>query len=177
MASQSDQFTDIPRKALDVAMRLAQLSIENSQRIMALQVDTARTIFEQSIENTRAMTSVQDPKAALDLRTDYARATTDKLMEAARQLAQIASDTQNQFAKMMGDQFSGGSKDMMDMVQKIFSFNPSAGQAVQSAMSSLQQAMDTSRGAFEQLTKVSTETMSNLGATVAGAAAGTKKGK
>ena len=36
-------------------MRLAQLSMDNSQRIMQLQVDTARALFEESVNNARAV--------------------------------------------------------------------------------------------------------------------------
>jgi hypothetical protein len=56
---------------------------------------------------------------------------------------------------------------MADTVQKIFSFNPTAGQAVQTAMSSLQQAMDMARGAFDQISRVSAETFDNLSQTTA----------
>jgi len=171
------QLSEIQKRNIDAVMRLAQLSIENSQRIMALQVDTAKSLFEQSVENARALTEAKDPKSALDLRTDYARAATEKMVDCARQIAQIASETQAEFAQMVSQQFSGGTKDVMEAVKQVFSFNPAAAQAAQTAMGSLQQAMDMARGAYDQLSKVSTETMTNLGATVAKAASGATKQK
>ena len=40
-------------------MRLAQLSIENSQRIMELQVGTAKSPFEEGVANAKALSGVK----------------------------------------------------------------------------------------------------------------------
>ncbi len=48
---QEQQFNEIQKKNLEAAMRLAQLSIENSQRIMELQVGTAKSLFDEALRN------------------------------------------------------------------------------------------------------------------------------
>jgi phasin family protein len=177
VTKQQEQFSEIHQKNLDAAMRLAQLSIENSQRIMELQVETAKSLFEDGVQNAKALTQVKDPKAVMDLRTEYARATTETMLAAARRIAEIATETQSEFSKLVGGQMMGGSKDFADAVQKMFSFNPSAGSAVQSAMGSLQQAMDMARGAFDQITHASTGAFDSLGKAASGAAKQAAKGK
>lgn len=154
-------------------MRLAQLSIESSQRIMGLQVETAKAMFEDGMKNAKAIATAQDPKSALELRTDYARSTTEKMIAAARSITEIATQTQAEFGKVVGAQLKVGSQEMAEAVQKMFSFNPSAGQAVQTAMGSLQQAMDMARGAFDQITRVSTDAFENI--SKAAGSLGTKK--
>ena len=46
MAGKIEQFSELQRKNMEAAMRLAQLSIENSQRIMALQTELAKEMFQ-----------------------------------------------------------------------------------------------------------------------------------
>lgn len=172
-----EQFSELQQRNLDAAMRLAQLSIENSQRIMELQVETAKALFQEGVQSAKALTEVKDPKAALELRTEYARTTTETMLAAARRIAEIATETQSEFGKLMSGQMMGGGKEMAEAMQKMFSFNPSAGQAAQTAMGSLQQAMDMARSAFEQITRVSTDTFESLGSAATGGAKRGGKGK
>lgn len=163
MVTKNEQLGEMQRKGLDAAMQLAQLSIENSQRIMALQVETAKALFEESVKNAKALASVKDPREAMELRAEYARATTERMMATARQIAELTTEAHGQFGKMFGAHLTGGGKEMMEAWQKMFSFNPAAGQAAQTAMGSLQQAIDMARGAFEQMTKASTDALDTFG--------------
>ncbi len=165
MVTKNDQFGDTQRKGLDAAMQIAQLSIENSQRVMALQVETAKSLFEESVKNAKALAAVKDPREAMELRAEYARATTERMMDTARQIAQMTTEAHSQFGKMWGAQLTGGSTEMMESWQKMFSFNPASGQIAQTAMGSLQQAIDMARGAFDQITAASTDAFGVLGKT------------
>ena len=154
MASKQEQFNELQRKNLETAMRLAQLSIENSQRIMEIQVAMAKSLFEEGVESAKALSSANDPKGIMDLRTHYAQSTTEKMLSCAREIAEITARTQNEFGKLVGEQLSTGSQDMFEAMQKMFKGMPIADQ---NALSALQNAVDTTRAAFEQITRASTE--------------------
>lgn len=151
---QEQQFNEIQKKNLEAAMRLAQLSIENSQRIMELQVGTAKSLFEEGVANAKALSSVKDPAEALNLRTSYAQATTEKMLSCAREIAEITSKTQAEVGKMVSEQLTGGGQDMFESLQKMFKGMPIGDN---NALGSIQSAMDTARAAYEQMTKASTE--------------------
>lgn len=154
MATKQDQMNELQKKNLEAAMRLAQMSIENSQRIMELQVSTAKTLFEDGVKNAKAMTAVKDPKELMDLRTQFAQATTEKMLSCAREIAEITARTQNEVGKLVGEQLSTGSNDMFEAMQKLFKGMPITDQ---NAMTAIQTAMDTTRSAFEQMTRASAE--------------------
>ena len=154
MATKQDQFNELQKKNLEAAMRLAQLSIENSQRIMEIQVSTAKSLFEEGVQNAKALSSAKDPKDMMDLRAHYAQATTEKMLACAREIAEITTSTQAAFGKLVGEQLTSGSHDMFDAMQKMFKGMPIADQ---SALGAMQTAMDTTRAAFEQMTRASTE--------------------
>tara|TARA_R110001583_G_scaffold90144_3_gene231844 strand:+ start:71818 stop:72327 length:510 start_codon:yes stop_codon:yes gene_type:complete len=151
---QQDQYNELQKKNLEAAMRLAQLSIENSQRVMEIQVATAKSLFEEGVQNAKALAAIKDPKQAVELRTQYAQTTTEKMLACARDMAEITSRTQAEVGKLVGEQLSTGSQDVFEAMQKMFQGIPISDQ---NAMSAMQTAMDTTRAAFEQMTRASTQ--------------------
>ena len=154
MANKQEQFNELQKKNLEAAMRLAQLSIENSQRIMEIQVTAAKSLFEEGVHNAKAMSTVKDPKDMMNLRANYAQTTTEKMLACAREIAEITATTQAEFGKLVGEQLTSGSQDMFEAMQKMFKGMPISDQ---NAVGAMQTAMDTTRSAFEQMTRASTE--------------------
>lgn len=160
MPAKNDQFNELQKKNLDAAMRLTQLSMENSQRIVELQVETAKSLFEEGIQNAKALTEAKDPQQALNLRTQYTQVTTEKMLTAARRIAEITAETQAEFGRLVGQQLSTGSQDLAEAMQKMLAGMPVGAHQGGNA---LQQAMDTTRAAFEQITKASTDAFKMFG--------------
>ncbi|MBN8443142.1 MAG: phasin family protein [Thauera sp.] len=154
MAGKQDQLNELQKKNLEAAMRLAQLSIENSQRIMEIQVSTAKTLFEEGVHNAKALSSVKDPKEMMDLRTQFAQSTTEKMLACAREIAEITTRTQAEVGKLVGEQLTTGSHDVFEAMQKMFKGMPITDQ---NALGAMQTAMETTRAAFEQMTRASTQ--------------------
>lgn len=152
--NKQDQFNELQKKNLEAAMRLAQLSIENSQRVMEIQVSTAKALFEEGVQNAKALSSIKDPKQAVELRTQYAQTTTEKMLSCAREIAEITTRTQAEVGKLVGEQLTTGSADVFEAMQKLFKGMPITDQ---NAMGAMQTAMDTTRAAFEQMTRASAE--------------------
>ena len=152
MVTKPEQFSELQRKNMEAAMRLAQMSIENSQRIVALQVDVAKTLFQDSVDNAKALATAQDPQQAVALRTQYTQGTTQKMIEAAREIAEIGNSSRTEFSRLMTEQLASGSKDMMEAFQSFFTSLPGQNNNVVEAM---QQAMAQANKAFEQITEAS----------------------
>lgn len=151
---QDQQLNELHRKNLEAAMRLAQMSIENSQRIMEMQVATAKSLFEEGVNNAKALSSAKDPQAMVELRTQFAQNATEKMLACAREMAELTSQTQAEIGKLVGQQLTSGSQDVFEAMQRLFQGMPITDQ---NAMTAMQTAMDTTRTAFEQMTKASTE--------------------
>lgn len=154
MANKQEQINEFQRKNLEAAMRLAQMSIENSQRIMELQVATAKSLFEEGVQNAQALNAIQDPKEIMELRTRYAQSSTEKMLACARKMAELTTQTQTEIGKVIGQQLTCGGQDVMDAIQKIMQGMPITDQ---NAMTVFQTAMDTSRAAFEKMTQASAD--------------------
>jgi len=159
MASKQEQLNELQKKNLEAAMRLAQMSIENSQRIMEIQVTTAKRLFEEGVQNAKALSGAKDPQGMMALRANYAQSTTEQMLACARQIAEITASTQAEFGKLVGEQLTSGSTDMFEAMQKMFKGMPISDQ---NALGAMQTAMDTTRAAFEQMTRASTDAFQAL---------------
>ncbi len=153
MAAKNDQFNELHRKNLEAAMRLAQLSIDNSQRIMALQTELAKDLFEQGVENARALTGAKDPSDLMTLRTRYAQDTTQRMMLTAQKIAEIGAEARGEFSRLLTEQLASGSHEMAEAFQSFFKSIPGGGGG--NAMDVFQKAMANANTAFDQISKAS----------------------
>ena len=155
----NENLSELNRKNLEAAMRLAQLSIENSQKIMALQSELARELFQESVANAKAQADSKDPQQVLTLRTKYAQETAQRMMESAQKIAEIGNEARVEFSRLLTEQLASGSHDLMDSFQSFFKSLPGQNPNVMEAM---QQAMARANSAFEQITQVSSSAFSNM---------------
>ena len=160
MTAKNDQFTELHRKNMEAAMRLAQLSIENSQRVMALQSDLAKALFEEGVANAKAQSSSKDPAELMRLRAEYAQETAKKMISAAQEIAVIGNEARVEFSRLLTEQLASGSKDMSESFQSFLKSMPGYSPNL---MDSLQQAVSTANAAFEQIAQVSTSAMESVG--------------
>lgn len=159
MAGKNEQFSELNRKNMEAAMRLAQLSIENSQRVVALQNELARELFQDGVENARAQAGAKDPQEVLRLRSQYAQDTAQKMMATAQKVAEIGNEARAEFSRMLTEQLAAGSQEMADAFQGFFKTMPGQNANMLEVM---QQAMATANSAFEQMTKASTAAFASM---------------
>lgn len=153
MSNKAQQFTDLQRKSMDAGMKLAQMSIENSQRIVALQVDTARKLFQDSLENAKALASAKTPQEIVGMQARFAQETAKRMMETAQQIAELGNASGSGVGQMLTEQLTNSGKEMMASFQSLFSAMPGQDHG---ALDAMKQAMNTANAAFEQIVKTST---------------------
>ncbi len=150
MTPEQQQLSEMQQRNLDAAMRLAQLAIDNSQRILHLQVETARALVEEGVSNAKTLAQTTDPAESMRLRTQFAQDSTQRMMNCAKSIAEIAGETQMEFGKMVTEQLSDGGKSFVEAMHK----DPAA---------AIKAAMDSAKAAFDQFTKASTDAWQSMG--------------
>jgi phasin family protein len=159
MTAKVEQFSELHRKNMEAAMRLAQLSIENSQKIMGLQSELARELFQNSVENAKAQGMAKDPQDVMSLRTQYAQQTAQRMMETAQRIAEVGIEARTEFSRMLTEQLASGSHDLMEAFQSFFKALPGQNANV---LENMQQAMATANSAFDQIAKASAATFNSM---------------
>lgn len=155
----NEQAGELHRKNMEAAMRLAQLSVENSQKIMALQSELARELFQGSVANAKAQADATDPQELMALRTRYTQETAQKMIEGAQKVAEIGNEARVEFSRLLTEQLASGSHDLMDSFQSFFKALPGQNPNV---METMQQAMARANNAFEQIAQVSSSAFNNF---------------
>jgi phasin family protein len=150
------------KKNLESAMRLAQLSIENSQRILHLQMQTAREMFEDGVSNVQSLTQIKTPQEAMALRARYAQQAAEKMLTTSRNIAEITAEVQTEMSKLVSQQLTSGSHDMMEAMQGFLKGMPLNSHAAAEAM---QTTFETARKTLEQVAKASSEAFSAVAQT------------
>ncbi len=160
MATKKDNHVSALQKTnIDAAMRLAQLSIENSQRVMEIQVSTAKRLFEEGLANATAISAVSDPKDAMELRARFAKNTTEQMLGCARQIADITTAAQAELRQLVSAQLNTGNADMHDAMQKLLLAMPGTDKH---SLEAMQTALEMMRSAFEQVARASNDAFSAL---------------
>ena len=159
MSFKNDQFADIHRKNMEAAMRLAQLSIDNSQRVMSLQAELAKTLFESSMASAKESAAAKSPQDLLKLRTEYVQETTQKVVEVAQQVAEIGNQSRAEFSQLLTEQLASGNKDLADSLQGFMTNLPVG---MPNVIDAMEQAMSTANDAFDQISKASAAALSNV---------------
>lgn len=154
MVTKSDQFTELQRKNIEAAMKLAQMSVDNSQRMVALQADVAKKLLEASVENAKALAAAKDGQEAMALRTRFTQDTAQMLLATARQMAEIGNATRSEFSRLLTEQLTSGSKDMIDVFQSFLGALPGS---TPNLMETMQQAMANTDHAFEQIARATSK--------------------
>ncbi|MDR3087360.1 MAG: phasin family protein [Azoarcus sp.] len=154
MTTKPEQINEFQKRSLEAAAQLAQLSIENTQRVIEIQVAVAKSLFEDSVTNAKTLSGVKDPQEAVQLRTRFAQNTAEKVFAGAREIAEVAAKAQSQVGKLVSEQLTTGSTEVLGAIQQLFKGMPLADQ---SALSAIQNTLDTTRSAVEQLTRASSE--------------------
>ncbi|WP_126445142.1 MULTISPECIES: phasin family protein [Sulfuricystis] len=159
MAGTNEQFSELNRRNMEAAMHLAQLSIENSQRVLALQNELARELFDDGVANARALAAAKDAQEVMRLRAEYAQETTRKMMAVAQQVAEIGNESRAAFARLLTEQLASGSQEMADAFQGFLKTLP--GQSP-NLLEMMQQAMASANSAFEQIAQATTASVAGM---------------
>jgi len=156
MAAKPGQFNEVQKKSLEAAVQLAQLSIENTQRVIEVQVAVAKSLFEDSVNNAKFLSGIKDPQEAVQLRTRFAQNSAEKVFAGAREITEIATKAQSQISKLVGEQITNSSSEIFGAIQQVFQELPIADE---NTMNAIQSTLNTTRTAVEQLTRASSEAM------------------
>ncbi|GHT87174.1 hypothetical protein FACS1894116_10830 [Betaproteobacteria bacterium] len=154
MVTKPEQLADLQKKGLEVAAHLVQLSIENSQRVVEIQVSTAKALFADGVNSAKALSTVKDAQQAVELRTRYAQSTAEKVLAAAREITEVATQAQVEAGKLVGEQLTTSGAEVLGAFQALFKGLPVADA---SALNVFQSAIDNTRAAFEQAARASSD--------------------
>lgn len=175
MTMNAEQFVAANKAAVDSLLSVANTALASAERIATLNLDTARSVIEDTAANAKALMGAKDVKEALSIQAALAQPNVDKAMAYSKSVYEISTETQEELTKMVEAQFGDFQKTVADMLEKAAKSAPAGSDvavaAVQSAIAAATSAFDNMRKSAKQMTDMA---QSNL---VAATSATTKAAK
>ena len=173
-----EQLIAMNKASIETAMKFAGIAIESAERMMELQLKTAKAAFADSVESAKALASVKDLQQFAALNDTLAQPSIEKAQAYARSVYDVAATTQAEFTKLVEAQVAEFNKQTVAVLDKMVKTAP-AGSEV--GIATLKSAIAAVNGSYDNLSKVAKQfqevTQSNMEAVAKQAVSGVKKSK
>ncbi|HSG23912.1 MAG TPA: phasin family protein [Azonexus sp.] len=176
MSINPEQFAATNKAAVDSLLSVANTALASAERMLSLNLETARSVIEDSAANAKALMAAKDPKDALAIQATLAQPNVEKAVAYTRSVYEISTQTQQELTKMIEAQFGDFQKSISGLLEKAAKSAPAGSDvavtAVQSAIAAANSAFDNMRQAAKQMSDM---TQSNIAAATSATAKAAKK--
>jgi phasin family protein len=176
MSINPEQFAAANKAAVDSLLSVANTALASAERIASLNLETARSVLEDSVSNAKAIMGAKDPQEALSIQASLAQPSVEKAVAYSKSVYEISAETQEQLTKMVEAQFGDFQKNVASMLEKAAKSAPAGSDvavaAVQSAIAAANSAFDNMRKTAKQVTDLA---QTNMAAATSATAKAVKK--
>lgn len=178
MSINPEQFAAANKAAVDSLLSVANTALASAERIATLNLETARSVLEDSVSNAKALMGAKDPQEALSIQASLAQPSVEKAVAYSKSVYEISTETQEQLAKMVEAQFGDFQKTVAALLDKAAKSAPAGSDvavaAVKSAIAAANSAFDNMRKTAKQVTDMA---QSNMAAATSATTKAVKKSK
>lgn len=172
MYTTPEQLASANKANVETLLTVANTAFASAERLAALNLNTARTLLEDSVSNAKTLLAAKDAQELLSLQTSLAQPVLDKAIAYARSLYEIGTQTQEEFGKIFEAQFAEVNKNVSSVLDKAAK-NAPAGSDV--AVAAVKSAIAAANSAYDTMTKAAKQVAEIAEANVAAATSATVK--
>lgn len=134
MSKTPETLNELNQKAAEAAMRLTQLSIEQGERLMKLQMDALRGMLDDSMKGARSLMEARDPQQWGALQQKAMQEMLARMTEYSRSVQDIAGKTQKELGELAESRASAMNAQFQVMVDELAKTAPPGSEAAVAAM-------------------------------------------
>ena len=168
MYNATEQFADFNKVNVANATKLAALSMQSAEKLFKLNLNAAKIALQQSVESAQAVASVKDVQDLFALRAKLAEVGVQHALSYSRNLYDLASQAQADYAAASEDVWSNYTKGVANWVETASKSAP-AGSDV--AVNAFKSTVAATTAAFDQFQKATKQVVNLADASVRAAAA------
>jgi phasin family protein len=146
-----EQLIALNKSTLDTAVRFAGVALQGVEKLVGLQMETAKAALADSADSVRALAAVKDPKDLVALRDRMIQPTLEKASAYARNVYDVAVSTQSEINKLLEARIADYNKSVVSVLDKAASNAPAGADF---AVAALRSAVSTANIAFDNVSKV-----------------------
>jgi phasin family protein len=172
MRTVANPLTEITAATVDSAAKLTRISMDSAERVIALQLEFAKSSLEQAARGAKALAGAKDVQELVSVRTRTAENAVERLVGYSRSLYEISSAAQSQFSKLAEERMATFQQAVTDTVEQAARSAP-AGSDV--AVAAIRSSMAATTAAFDSFNKAARHVASYTDAGVHAASRKTRK--
>jgi phasin family protein len=146
---------------------LTSKTFEGMEKLVDLNINTAKAALENSSANARQLLSAKDPQEFFSLTAAQTQPTAERALSYGRQVASIAADTGAEFSRAAESQFAEVNRKVISLVDEVTRNAPAGSETYVSAFKT---AISNANAGYEQFTKTTKQAVeaieSNMNAAV-----------
>ena len=152
-----EQFAGANKAQFDTLFDLTNKAFEGFQKVLALNLQVVKSTLAESQENVHRALSVKDAQELLALQASLAQPVTEKAQSYSRQLYEIASSTQAEFARVAEEQYEDQNRKVQTLVDNVTKNAPAGSETAVAVMKSAITAANTTYETIHKASKQAVE--------------------
>jgi phasin family protein len=172
MFATPDQLLAAHKANVDTALTVATTVFGSAERLVALNLNAARNVLDDSIATTKALLAAKDPQEVLSIQGSLAQPALERAVAYARNVYEISTQTNEELAKLVEAQYAEGNKTVVATLDKL-SKNAPAGSEV--AVAAVKSALAAANSAYDSMSKAARQVAEVTEANVTAATSATVK--
>ncbi|MGZ8210312.1 MAG: phasin family protein [Burkholderiales bacterium] len=158
-----DQLIALNKANLETALRFAGVALEGTERLIDLQLKMAKSALAEGMQNARTLAAVRDFEQLAALKDTVVQPTFEKATTYAKQVYDVATETQAEVSKLLEEQVTEFNKQVISALDQFVKTAPAGSEVGIAAMKSTLAAVNSG---FDNITKVAKQfgeaTQSNI---------------
>lgn len=181
MFATPEHFAATGKTNVETLLTLANTAFAGTERLAALNLNTARSLIEDTINNSKALLGAKDVQELLTLQASLAQPLVEKVVAYNRSVYEIASQSQEEVSKLVEAQIAEANKNIATALDNAAKSAPGSSDvavaAVKSALAAANSAYDSVSKAAKQVAEIAEANVAAAtNATVKAVSASTKVG-
>jgi phasin family protein len=172
MYTTPEQFAGANKANVETLLTIANTAFASAERLAALNLNTARTILEDSVNNAKTLLAAKDVQELVSMQAALAQPAFEKAVAYSRSVYEITAQTQDEFSKIFDSQYVELNKNVSSVLDKAVK-NAPAGSDV--AVAAVKSAIAAANSAYETMNKAAKQVAEMAEANVAAATSATVK--
>lgn len=164
------QFAEANKAGIEAMLTIANTVFASAERLAALNLNTARTMLEDGVANTKALMAAKDMQELASMQATIAQPSVEKAVAYSRSVYEIATQTQSELAKVSEAQIAEMKSAMANMLDQSLKNAPAGSDA---AVAAVKSAMAVASAAYDNMTKAAKQVTEIAEANVAAATSAT----
>ena len=167
MVQVSEQVAVFNKSQLDALLKIAELTAENMEKLADVQFKAAKSAYADSVKTLKQLAAVKDVNELASVTTGAAQPTWDKATTYAKNVYDVVSAAQAEFASLLEEQVAEFNKNMVVTLDTAMKSAPAGSEGAIAAMKS---AIHSTNTVYETMVKTAKQMASVAEANIAAAA-------